>query len=516
MKVGDQLSLYTELYGWIYYGVIWEILVASGLVFMPFAVIVIGHLRDQRERNSSWGAESDSILSGLEAKLFVALIVVLIAAVPTIAVTPQSFSFDRKADVFIGAAQNAQVQGGTDTTLDQAVASPVAGATVNVPAFWYAVSAISHGITYAVRSQVDEKGKAFTAIKRAADLLSTPEPEIQVALQRFHSECYAPALKMYRDDSAERPVLFSPRVAANDVDEGDVSSMMYDDISAYYPLIRTREPVPGVAYTAANYPEAAGAPAHGWGKPTCTEFLALIVAQIRTDPDYQQSVAWYEAAFQSLAIPVTQQNFRSQVVDRYVNNALTSYVSDADRDVERGQLASPEAHVGRAISGAGAAVGNILDLVGMSAMIDSIIYGLHNVRAVLMLVVTMAIPIGMVISMYSPGFLLQGAVLLFSITFINALWAIASWVEGTLVAAIMPSALDIITDIAGLSADRAIKYAAINISTLLLYTLMPIAFFWMLSAAGARDASRSAGQSVGSGSGAGLKKGAAIPKSFRR
>lgn len=509
MKVGDQLSLYTELYGWLYYGVIWEILVASGLVFLPFAVIVIGHLRSQREQSSASGAQSDSILSGLEAKLFFALIVVLIAAVPTIAVSPQSFSYDRKEDVFNGVAQNNQAQGTTNTTFDQAVSSPVAGATVNVPAFWYAVSAISHGITYAVRSQVDEKAKAFTAIKRASQLLLVPEPEIQSALQRFRSECYAPAIKKYHDEAKSRATLFTARAAANLEDEGDVSSMMHDEVSAFYAQMRTREPVPGVGYTAANYPEATTAPLHGWGKPTCAEYLNMIVTQIRTDPDYNRSVAWYEAAFDSLSIPFTAQNFRSQVVDRYVDNATTSFVADADRDVERGQVEGDLAQAGRDLSAAGALVGNGLDFLGLSAMIDSIIYGLHNVRSVLMLVVIMAIPIGLVLSMYSLDFLLKGGVLLFSITFVNALWAIAAWVEGTLVASVTPTALEILGD---RTADTLIKYAAINISTLLLYTIMPIAFFWMLAAAGASDSARSVSQFAGNGGAAGIKKGAAVPR----
>ena len=41
MAVDSTLELYTTLFGWFFYNSIWDVLVASGMVFLPFLGILI-------------------------------------------------------------------------------------------------------------------------------------------------------------------------------------------------------------------------------------------------------------------------------------------------------------------------------------------------------------------------------------------------------------------------------------------------------------------------------------------
>ena len=41
MAVDSTLELYTTLFGWLFYNSIWDVLVATGIVFLPFLGILL-------------------------------------------------------------------------------------------------------------------------------------------------------------------------------------------------------------------------------------------------------------------------------------------------------------------------------------------------------------------------------------------------------------------------------------------------------------------------------------------
>ena len=50
MSVDSYLELFTTLYGWSFYHVLWDALVATGIVYLPFLGILIDHWREPAER----------------------------------------------------------------------------------------------------------------------------------------------------------------------------------------------------------------------------------------------------------------------------------------------------------------------------------------------------------------------------------------------------------------------------------------------------------------------------------
>jgi hypothetical protein len=49
MSVDSYLELFTTLFGWAFYGVLWDVLVSTGLVYLPFLGIVIDNWREPAE-----------------------------------------------------------------------------------------------------------------------------------------------------------------------------------------------------------------------------------------------------------------------------------------------------------------------------------------------------------------------------------------------------------------------------------------------------------------------------------
>ena len=46
MSVDSYLELFTTLFGWAFYGVLWDVLVSTDIVYLPFLGILIDNWRD--------------------------------------------------------------------------------------------------------------------------------------------------------------------------------------------------------------------------------------------------------------------------------------------------------------------------------------------------------------------------------------------------------------------------------------------------------------------------------------
>lgn len=513
MYVSDPLSLYTELYGWIFYGVIWDVIVASGLALLPIAFIVIGHLAKARENGSMMNNNGDSILSGLEVKLFITMLVILVAAVPSITVNAASFSYAQTASAFSDRAPAVVQSGNTGSTFDAAATSPAADATVQVPAFWYLVSAINHGITYAAKRSIDDKGQAYTAVKRSIELLNAPTPQIQEHLQRFNNECYAKALLAYDEDRKLANTLWDPVGGNANVNGADVSHMAYEDIAPYYETIRTTYPVQGTVYVAAD--NVANSQAQTWGKPFCSNYLESIVTQIKTDPHYVEANTMLTRAFGLMDVVFTDATLESQSIHTYMEAGRPAFVSEADEVVTSAN--ADKSPLFQDVTTALGAKHLLKMVVATEAFTDGLIYALFQTRSIVMMTLVMLLPVGMVLSMYKPEFLLQASVLLFAVTFLSVLWSLAAWAQTTLAVSLMPSLDEIMNSRTWFGPLK--KRLALNMSSIMFYTVVPIAMFSMLSSAGFRAAA-SVGMAMGGGGAgagqtgrtAGMKKAGAATK----
>jgi hypothetical protein len=83
MAVDSYLELFTTLFGWRLYNVLWDVLTETGLVYLPFLGILLDNWREPAESGGyDDGTRSGVSLRRMEIELFVALLVVVLAGQP--------------------------------------------------------------------------------------------------------------------------------------------------------------------------------------------------------------------------------------------------------------------------------------------------------------------------------------------------------------------------------------------------------------------------------------------------
>ena len=149
VSVDSYLELFTTLFGWAFYGVLWDVLVSTGIVYLPFLGILIDNWREPAQ-GGEFGSVTGLSLRRMEIELFIALLVVVLAGQPA-ALTPlnaSTLSYAPQATV-------ADPTPATATTSDPQGTYGVTGftgspATVNLPVWWHAVLSMSSGLNHAV------------------------------------------------------------------------------------------------------------------------------------------------------------------------------------------------------------------------------------------------------------------------------------------------------------------------------------------------------------------------------
>lgn len=492
MQVGDPFSVYTELYGWLYYSLVWDVVLLSGLHLLPPIVLLVTVIAETRERGGLSFTNPDAVISALETRAILMLMAYGLFVIPTVNVDQNTFEYAEPVSIFNDTAAD-RVYGDTNTTLDGSATNPLgAGATTTeIPILWYLVSQINHGITYTVMANVDARGDGFRGLKRAMDIAQVENPGTKELLNRFNNECYIPALAIYDEAILDESVFDVNGINLNPnlYVTADVSSMS-DPLffsADYYPSIRTERPVPPFAYSA-DVDVMVGGGGAIYGRPSCDEFHAYIADEIRTEPQYDESLNLFQEALNWLGIANQSMSVDQMLLDRYIQNAVKkSYQAPSDKAVSR-----------RA-AGKNTFVDGGLDLLGiksfamqaleMEVFVDGAIYAMHSVRSAMMIPLLIGLALGLVVSMYSWQFALQASILLFAVTFLPALWAIASWVEGSLVTSLFPSAVELVglfdIDKPRESIENLKKRMAISYAAIFLYTTLPVGMLLMLNAAGA-------------------------------
>src|SRR6185312_9921747 len=91
----DYFEYYLTLVGWIINNGIWNILVASGVIAVPFLAIVVQEWL--RSRVTGAAESNQSLLSSirLENRVLVAIVVILFAGIPFIRIDLQTIQFDQ-------------------------------------------------------------------------------------------------------------------------------------------------------------------------------------------------------------------------------------------------------------------------------------------------------------------------------------------------------------------------------------------------------------------------------------
>ena len=443
LQVDGTLHLYTTLFGWQLYATVWQLLLASGLVWLPILGVVIDQIAAVRSRGSLMGNSAESAFAGLELQLVFMLIVVLIGAVPRVSLNPGNIRFADRADIF-NETEAERTLGSTDSRADSTNQATIDTAgSVQVPLWWYGVMQFSNGFRYAVENTMDAYGGAYRQLRTVGNTVAIRNPDLKRKVDEFYTECYLPALSDYRRaDSGD----LETALVGEDPDTGasgegpDVTWIGSSEfVGGYYATHRMPYIVAGFDYDPDYDTDYATDP--GAGAPLCSEYWAAIEDDIFEESGRTGFKEWLIAAAPLLETPLTATTWldtnKSEIARVYLTNSRPEFSNTANRMValRTGGDAWFE-EIARDAVGLIETYQYAKIAVMIELGIDVLIYALQVGQAYLLLVIYMTLPFALLLGRYSFGTLMAGALLIFAINFYSVLWTAVAFIDNWLFAQI--------------------------------------------------------------------------------
>lgn len=482
MSVDSYLELFTTLFGWAFYGVLWDVLVGTGIVYLPFLGILIDNWRDPAE-GGEFGTVTGLSLRRMEIELFLALLVVVLAGQPA-ALTPLNagtLSYDPQPTL-------------TDPTPAMAtVAAPqstygAAGfngspATVNIPVWWYAVLAMSSGFNHAVVEGLPTTSDLRT-YEQQARLASIADPRLRQETSDFFSECYVPARSKYQ---AERPATAAVTAILATYGEDDpdwMGSHVYRDTAGYYDAIRPSKQVPGWPYDPARDTEYDPATPPVWGKPACKEWWEGNTLGLREKliNEADATSVGFSGLVVAVAPTLASEKQRDAVARTVLANTPPVWSSNelvGRNTANTGWLGTAENLVKGGLAGGGIATASAL----FSVTITAVLQALPMVQALMLLGIYALLPMIVVLSRYSLSMMVVGAMAIFTVKFWSVLWYLALWVDQNLILSMYPD-VNVFLQIFANPGEHDAKRMLLNMITTSLYLGLPLLWSGMMAWAG--------------------------------
>lgn len=480
MGVNSYAEIFTTLIGWHLYGVIWDVLASTGIVFLPFLWILIDNWRNAFVDGEEGGGASAG-LRALEVELYIGLFVMLIACVPNPITTLN------RASVFYAppaTTANPSPVTATGNAPDSTFGTTLGGTppTVKVPAWWYAVMAISSGVTTAIISGAGLSLDDLRQVTEAARRASIDDPRLRFEAQRFYNECYVPARTKFLGSPLSPAAEAAITLHGSDDPEWIGSRAFREDPDLYRVMYAERE-VPGWPVDPVRDRDQATAPIPpDWGRPTCLEW-------------------WQGGAVRGLQASIIAAVNKTSDLAPLVNTFGTSLTADRRADIvartvlDKTRLTViPNAYVP-------ANDGIVKDTFSSTTVMIAGFFttfftwlatavlkpGLPFIQCLLLMGIYMLMPFVLVMGKYSLSAMMTGAIAIFTIKMWSVLWFVADFLDDKLALAIYPDASSALAALTSFyKIGDATKAMLLNLIVMSLYIALPALWSGLMAMVGVR------------------------------
>lgn len=482
MSVDSYLELFTSLFGWTFYGILWDVLVSTGIVYLPFLGILIDNWREPAQ-GGEVGHASGLSLRRMEIELFIALLVVVLAGQPA-ALTPlnaATLSYSPPPTLLDPAPAAATVAAPKSTYGTTGFTG--SAATVNVPVWWYGVIALSSGLNHAIVEGLPTVADMRT-FEQQAHLATIADPRLRQEASDFFSQCYIPARSKYQ---AERPdtAAISGILATYGADDPDwMGSHVYRNTAGYYDTLRPANQITGWVYNAARDTEYDPTALPAWGKPFCKQWWEDAAIGLREKLINEADAT--SAGFSSLVVAIAPALAGEQQNDAVAKTVLTN----APPSWSSNELIANNASgsglfntAGNIVKGGLAAGGVITASALFSVTMTAVLQSLPMVQAIMLLGIYALLPLVVVLSRYSIAMMVVAGMAIFTIKFWTVLWYLAMWVDQNLILSMYPD-VNVFLQLFANPGEHDAKRMLLNMITTSLYLGLPLLWSGMMAWAG--------------------------------
>ncbi|MDA1370267.1 MAG: conjugal transfer protein TraG N-terminal domain-containing protein [Proteobacteria bacterium] len=481
MAVDSTLELFTTLFGWLFYNSIWGVLVATGMVFLPFLGILIDSIISAYAKEEGEEA-GNTTLRLIEVEFFVAFFVILIAAVPATPLNAVDLSFTPRAMIGtagqpVATVNNSQTTYGGNSSFNL---SPV---SVDVPVFWFAVMSFSSGFNRAVMENVPPTLNLRSYIEEL-HVAKIEDLKLQHEINDFFRDCFIEARSKYLSQRPTSGAITAILTQYGEADPEWIGSHLYQQIPGFYDVLRADTVREGYSWSALrdiewdinNHPV--------YGKPYCTEWWQGIHQDVLTelnDLDLLSAAAepgWDPTPRQDAIIKVALLNTPPRWTTRGYDFAYGNFTSNGNGLIESVQNGSQQILATYGLSKAS---------VSFAAYLRVFLESAPMFQALILMGLYALLPFFILISRYKFSTLILGALILFSVKLWTVLWFFAWWMDQNLIHALYPDPGSITTLF---STDLTLKRIILNFLTGSLYLVLPLLMSVYLGLAGIRAATQ--------------------------
>jgi hypothetical protein len=414
----DYLEYYLTLVGWIVNNGIWSVLVASGVVALPFLAIVLQEWLRARAEGADEGNKGVLSSVRIESRVWVAVVVIMFAGIPFIPVDLRTIQFDRTRSVQC----QVDVPLPPDTGWEPAFTT-LNNQTAHVPVWWFFVHALSKAVTAAAVAAIP-CGTDLRQMRMDIDNTRISDPVLAQEVADFTRDCYGPS----------RARLFMDRPALTDAQMNDaawIGSTYFRDTAGFYDTHRSHTPRAAWPYDPARDAGLAQVP-NGGGYPTCqhwwadggTGLRARLLAQV--DPGlllrFERWAGFLtqdqvdDSVIRAIASP------RQQIMNQ--GQVYTDYGGQIDKTVPN--IAT------RAASDLGVVVGTLAFVPSM----DAVRQALPMVLSLLKMALVICLPLVLLMGTYELKTLVTLTCVEFALFFVDFWFQLARWIDSTIMDAL--------------------------------------------------------------------------------
>lgn len=418
MSIGVQSypELYTMLMGWGLYDKLWILLTQTGIAYIPFMGIILKNIGYSYESLNA----GPIALRRMEIQLITSLLLIFLAVAPCIPLNVHSISYTPMC----GSDKDKTVYpGDTGTTYDNAFTFDTGN--INVPMWWYAVIAISEGITHAANTMVGcvpDLRKMVTQV----DMTRLSDPELKQQLQDFETMCYITARTEFNQDRQKNNTAHLDRIqtAVKKFGSEDTEWLGSHGLAeVHYRNIKSTRPVPGFNYEPSQ------------------DLNSDVVRTSRPEYGTPFCYDWWNDGYHGLKTRIYQSLPKSFLDDykKYLNDEQTQ-----DNVVKK--IISTEGYQN---------ANNTIGDIGYSHLAAAVGIWFHQleeypklyaasqaapiIQALILLMIYTFLPFMLVFSGYSPRSFVTASILIFSVIFWGFIWHLVSWTDAALMKALYSS-----------------------------------------------------------------------------
>ncbi len=487
MVVDSYLELYTTLFGWLFYGIIWNVLAETGLLLIPF-ILMIANTIIEGKRKAKSDELMQSSMRSFEVDFVVAFFIITLCGVPYFPLQASEVSFTPKA---IAGVSQPTVTANTSTSTFGSISFSSFPSSIEVPAAWYGVLKFTGGLNRAIIQGVPALND-LRAYFQELNATSITDPVLRAETQDFVRDCFAPARASW-DRMNPKPMTIAPfntLFAAHGFDDVDwIGSRVFRSVPGhgFYDSRRSSKIREGFLFDPNrdyDLMDQNGLGISTYGKPYCDEWYLNSSHGLRQKiTSYagrlRNFVAWYETLGTVTDTDDRVVRILMEKGAEYFRPRGYDYAYETDKQGLGGETGYYFEQLN-----------NLNGLAAESFKLDQylnlIIRAEYMIQAILLFCLYMLLPIFILANGYKISTLTTGCTLIFTIKFWSVLWFAAFWLDNNLIVAMYPDAREYSLNYISTEGANPISRMILNILTSSLHIFLPLFFTGILSYAGFR------------------------------